>query len=668
MSKPASTVSAAEISRLAGVTRATVSNWRRRHTDFPKSVAGKEARPEFDLHEVQQWLAEHGIAASEAPAAELRALVRTHATPDVIARLMEALRRSGDEWSLSDSNGVEATFAERIIQAMERATAADGARFAIDALAERAMEGTTATGVYSTPRGVAELMAALLTSPGAIELRSALDPACGSGTFLLAAAEQGATSLYGQDVLPVQIQRTRLLIESGSAREPVVRNGDSLTADAFPDLRVDAVLCNPPYGQRDWGSGELAFDTRWDYGLPPRSESELAWVQHALWHLNPGGTAVLLLPPAVATRSSGRKIRANLVRSGALRAVIGLAPGIAQPWHVGLQMWVLRRPQPAAPVPDSLLFIDTTALSADAEGEERVDAIADPVIQAWRSFDGADPDAAATSGVVATVRLVETLDDEVDLTPARYVRSSLDSGTVSDQVGEAIVRLDSAATELATVAAALGGWSESSGKSWRFVTVADLLSHEQLQWDRAEPPSSDRYDASDLRRVLTAPDVATGSPASGTMAAAAPAKIRAVEVGDVLIPAVRSDRTGGRSARVAGPDDAGAVLGPQVHALRVDRDRLDPWFLAGFLTGAENVSATRTSTVRFDPSRLRIPVLSLAEQQRYGEVFRRLFLLRTAARRASYAAENVAELVTAGLTAGAMAPNDDPSDGKDVRE
>ncbi|WP_330182150.1 N-6 DNA methylase [Nocardia sp. NBC_01503] len=674
MSKPASTVSAAEISRLADVTRATVSNWRRRHDDFPKPIAGSsEARPQFDLREVQEWLVGHGVEVSESPVTELRTLVRSRTTPDALSRLMAGLRASKGKWSAdpradvhggvdvhseADVHSRSGTLRDRVadlLLALERAAAADGNRAALDVLAERALEDTAATGVYITPEAVAKLMAALLDSPAALELRSVLDPACGSGSLVLAATVAGAVELYGQDALSVQVERTRLLLEAEADLEPDVREGDSLTADAFPDLRVDAVLCNPPYGQRDWGSGELAFDTRWDYGTPPRGEPELAWVQHAIAHLRPGGTALLLLPPAVATRPSGRKIRAGLVRKGALRAVIGLAPGAAQPWHVGLQIWVLRPSQAGEPASDTMLFVDTTALPATTDGIDW-EAVTESTVRAWRAFDGENSGTATISGFAAAVRLVEVLDDEVDLTPARYVRSSLDSDSVSDQVDDAIRRLSGVAAELASVTDALGGWSAASGKSWRFVSIADLVNYGQLEWVRASPPSTAK--SANGTRVLTAPDVATGSPASGSFATSAPETEVEIRDGDVLIPAVRSDRTGGRSARVAGPEDVGAIRGPHVHLLRLDRERLDPWFVAGFLTGAENVSATRTSTIRFDPSRLRIPVLALAEQQRYGETFRHLFLLRNAARRAGYAAEHVAELVTTGLTAGALAPDE----------
>ncbi|MBO0517696.1 SAM-dependent methyltransferase, partial [Streptomyces beijiangensis] len=48
------------IARLAGVGRAAVSNWRRRHADFPKPVGGTETSPSFALPEVEQWLRDQG--------------------------------------------------------------------------------------------------------------------------------------------------------------------------------------------------------------------------------------------------------------------------------------------------------------------------------------------------------------------------------------------------------------------------------------------------------------------------------------------------------------------------------------------------------------------------------------------------------------------------------
>src|SRR5690606_22685201 len=90
-------VSASEISRLAGVTRATVSNWRRRYDDFPRAVAGTDTRPLFDLGQVQSWLTEHGVRVPESPAAELRTLVRSRA-PETVAEVLQALDHTDEGW------------------------------------------------------------------------------------------------------------------------------------------------------------------------------------------------------------------------------------------------------------------------------------------------------------------------------------------------------------------------------------------------------------------------------------------------------------------------------------------------------------------------------------------------------------------------------------------
>ena len=80
MPRPAQ-VTAAEISRLAGVTRATVSNWRRRHPDFPAPSGGTETSPAYDLNAVRSWLSARGQLPATSPADDLRTALRTSA-PD----------------------------------------------------------------------------------------------------------------------------------------------------------------------------------------------------------------------------------------------------------------------------------------------------------------------------------------------------------------------------------------------------------------------------------------------------------------------------------------------------------------------------------------------------------------------------------------------------------
>lgn len=179
-----------------------------------------------------------------------------------------------------------------------------------------------------TPPGLAELMAALVET-GERPARTVLDPAAGTGALLRAVGRPAALYAQENDLDLAALTALRLALHTDTGCALAARTGDTLRADAFPQLAADAVLCHPPFNERNWGHDELAYDPRWEYGFPARTESELAWVQHALAHLREGGTAVLLMPPAAASRRSGRRIRADLLRRGALRAVIALPAGAA---------------------------------------------------------------------------------------------------------------------------------------------------------------------------------------------------------------------------------------------------------------------------------------------------------------------------------------------------
>ncbi|GAB3802899.1 helix-turn-helix transcriptional regulator [Micromonospora zhanjiangensis] len=87
----AAEVTAAQVARLAGVGRAAVSNWRRRHTDFPEPVGGTPASPTFRLTDVESWLRATGklnaLAAEDRLWQELRALTDERRLVDTLADL-----------------------------------------------------------------------------------------------------------------------------------------------------------------------------------------------------------------------------------------------------------------------------------------------------------------------------------------------------------------------------------------------------------------------------------------------------------------------------------------------------------------------------------------------------------------------------------------------------
>ncbi|MEU1537716.1 N-6 DNA methylase [Actinacidiphila glaucinigra] len=671
MPENASEVTAAGIARLAGVGRAAVSNWRRRHADFPKPVGGTDTSPAFALSEVEGWLRAQGKLAEvplrervwqraeSHPAGTAAALRQAGAVCLLVRERPDAAPRMKGAQGTEAGEAVEELFerhfggrfapgapvdAELLRGAAELA-AGMGPRQAYEFLLGRYLDANPRQYTL-TPPAPAELMAAL-----AGPARTVLDPACGTGTLLRAA--EAPHEVYGQEADPdlAALAALRLALHADPAAAVRVAGGDSLRADAFPGLAADAVLCHPPFNERNWGHEDLAYDPRFEYGFPARTESELAWVQHCLARVREGGTVVLLMPPAAASRRSGRRIRADLLRRGALRAVVALPAGAAPPYGIPLHLWVLRRPGTGTPASPHLLLVDTAGSQDGAPGGEKApwQTVRATVLDAWQSFDrhGTTEE---RPGVSRALKVIDLLDDDVDLAPARHLPPPAAAGGAAELAG---VRERLAATLLrsAELAPAPAGAAEPA--RWPLTTVGELARAGALVL-RAGGNGSARPDGGPA--VLTEHDVLGGGAPSGTLPEGPPGEEPVLtQEGDVVVPVLGR----GSAARVVDAVTAGAALGRNLHLLRPDPAALDPWFLAGFLRGTANnrqASSYASTATRLDVRRLQVPRLPLADQRRYGERFRTLAAFEEALRLAGQLGEQLVQGLYDGLTDGTVRP------------
>nr|GID84745.1 SAM-dependent methyltransferase [Actinoplanes derwentensis] len=391
-------ISAAEVARLAGVTRAAVSNWRRRHPDFPEPVGGGR-NALFALSEITGWLDRQRknteVSDEVLVWQELRARWGDDMT-SAVAEVAALFGGGGREQGRLD----EATRAR--LRAMAEETSADAV---VTSFTDRLIASGTAMTTTHLARAVAHFAGKV---SGTV-----FDPASGAGTLLLActtspisaatsrtrgkAGADGKVKLAGQDGNPAAAglaeARARL-----AGVELEMRIGDSFQGDAWPSLRADLVVCDPPVGLTDWGRDSLLLDRRWEFGIPTKAESELAWLQHCYAHTVPGGKVVFVMPPSVAYRRAGKRIRAELLRAGIVEHIVALPPGMvashAQPVH----LWVLRRLLDGERPPSSVRMTDLS--TADPDG---------PFV----------PDPAQ----VAEIPVIDLLDETVDLTPAAHTRA-----------------------------------------------------------------------------------------------------------------------------------------------------------------------------------------------------------------------------------------------------
>ncbi|MER7420727.1 N-6 DNA methylase [Micromonospora peucetia] len=682
------TLTASGIARLANVGRAAVSNWRRRYADFPTPVGGTPTSPSFAAQEVEHWLRHHGRLhqagteqwawrhiESYQPAAQISdvlgitgayLLVRsgqTQATGNSLPtpeQLVTHLRTLDPGLAELVGDVLPKQWTPQLTTLLHTAD-----QLSLEQDPESAFEylhsqyvtsAHSLSGLAGTPDSVAEVMLTL-AGPGA----RTLDFTSGTGSILRMAADRAlqsatVTRCYAQEIKPQYALITLLRLwfvhlraqRAGHPTEPpVVHIGDSLLADAMPDLRADVVVANFPFGIHDWGHDRLAYDPRWTYGLPPRTEPELAWVQHALAHLSPGGTAVVLMPPAAASRPAGRRVRAELIRHGALRGIIALPAGLMPPTNIGLHVWVLTQPDPHQPHTGDLLVVDTTAAPTSQP-------LSDIVGTAWHAY--LSDHYAQAPGVHRKVPAIEVLDDQVDLAPQRYLPQAGNLTTNPAQIIARISDFDRLLDHMRRALPAVRQAQTAPLHAAPQADIADLIRSGSISVQRATSRSRSTGSTASST-ILTATDVLSGGPATGsTTRAANDDPGPRVRANDILIPVIGQKI----SARVATPEQIGAELGPGVQLMRVDPTRFDPWFVAGVISRTDNLrvagrsSSTINGALRIDIKRLAIPVLPLNQQHAYGQAFCRLVEFGTALEQAAATGAALAREISDGLTAGAL--------------
>ncbi|MFD9122194.1 N-6 DNA methylase [Streptomyces bottropensis] len=476
-------VTGSEIARLAGVTRAAVSNWRRRYDDFPTPVGGGATSPLFDLAEVQAWL--DGQRKGQEVSVEVRLwqALRGSYGDDMLGGLVDVAAL------LTEGEAPEGLSAD-VVRLVRELAESGGAAEAAGVLAERFTDSVRRAGSdqVTSPR----VVRAVRRFAGEVAPDATLfDPACGIGSLLLAVGPEHGPRRCGQESDARRARFAQLRADLAGRVSAGIVAGDSLRDDRWTDLKADLVVCDPPVGEPDWGREALLLDPRWEFGTPSRAEGELAWLQHAYAHTAPGGRVLMVLPASVAYRKAGRRIRAELVRRGILTQVTALPSGTAASHALPVHLWHLRRPRTTGDAATSVRMVDLTAGDPDGPLEPAPEQTAE-------------------------VPLIDLLDDAVDLTPGRHVEDShrdyaAEYRTLRQELTEQVRLL----AELLPALVAGDGPGSPDGPT---VSVADLARAGLVEYGDPEPVSiSDQLDTDYLQGFLrSTANTRRSTSASGT--------------------------------------------------------------------------------------------------------------------------------------------------------
>ena len=340
-------------------------------------------------------------------------------------------------------------------------------------------------GEFYTPSKVSELVARLIAPK---ENDRIYDATCGSGGLLLKAykqVESRKVALYGQEQNMQTWALCRMNMFLHNVDDATIWQGDTLSnpGNIKDDklMKFQCICANPPFSLDKWDSGflsgavdekgkpkekmsaELDPFRRFDWGIPPTSKGDYAFVMHMLHSLDDStGRMGIILPHGVLFRGAGEgKIRRTIIESfNFLDAVIGLPANLFYGAGIPACILIFRKDRGTN---NKVLFIDASGEGRYEKGKNQnilrecdVKKIVDTYVQYKTDIHYADE---PKFSHVAT--LEEIAENDYNLNIPRYVDTFEEEELIDiDEVKQNIANIEA---ELAEVQAQMKKYMEELG-------------------------------------------------------------------------------------------------------------------------------------------------------------------------------------------------------------
>jgi len=209
-----------------------------------------------------------------------------------------------------------------------------------------AQESGKSKGQFYTPSEVSRIIARLI-GIGNIKQTptkkwTLYDPAAGSGSLLIRAADEAPVdengdsivTIFGQekDIATAGLARMNLILHQKGTGE--IRKGNTLASPAFTDefgelKKFDFIVMNPPFSDKSWSDGIKATEDKYKrfdgYGIPPEKNGDYAWFLHVLKSLDSNGKAGIIMPHGILFRGNSEEtIRIAILKKRYIKGIISL--------------------------------------------------------------------------------------------------------------------------------------------------------------------------------------------------------------------------------------------------------------------------------------------------------------------------------------------------------
>jgi len=298
-------------------------------------------------------------------------------------------------------------------------------------------------GQFYTPKSIVRLMVEMIEPyKGRV-----FDPACGSGGMFIMSEKfvqehRGNVddiSIYGQESnqTTYRLCRMNLAIRGIDGSQVKWNTEGSFLNDLHKDLKADFVLANPPFNDSDWSGQLLQKDARWQFGMPPASNANYAWLSHMIYHLSPKGImACVLANGSLSSQTNNEgEIRKSLVENDLVDCIVALPKQLFYNTGIPACIWFISRKRTGngdRKRTGEILFIDASEIGFMAdrthrEFTEKDIAKVSETYHEWRKQNGKYKD---IKGFCKSAKMEEIAKHNFVLTPGRYagVKDEIDDG------------------------------------------------------------------------------------------------------------------------------------------------------------------------------------------------------------------------------------------------
>ena len=241
-----------------------------------------------------------------------------------------------------------------------------------------AQESGKSKGQFYTPSEVSRIIARLIGIGNIKQMPTKkwtlYDPAAGSGSLLIRAADEAPVDENGDSIVTIfgqekdhataGLAKMNLILHQKGTGE--IKRGNTLADPAFTDdfgelKKFDFIVMNPPFSDKSWSDGIKTSEDRYKrfdgYGIPPEKNGDYAWFLHVLKSLDSNGKAGIIMPHGVLFRGNAEEtIRIAVLNKKYIKGIVSLPANLFYGTGIPACILVFKKGRTR----DDVLFIDAS--------------------------------------------------------------------------------------------------------------------------------------------------------------------------------------------------------------------------------------------------------------------------------------------------------------------